>query len=45
MFGLEAWEGAESTSAGVELWSMTKQGQMNTTEMVTPWKQFYSLAV
>ncbi|MGR3969684.1 IS6 family transposase [Shewanella sp. 1180_01] len=42
--GWKSWEGAESTLAGVELWSMIKQGQMNTTEMMTPWEQFYSLA-
>ena len=42
--GWKFWEGAESTPAGVELWSMIKQGQMNTTEMITPWEQFYSLA-
>ncbi|QDF67611.1 IS6 family transposase [Shewanella sp. SNU WT4] len=42
--GWKSWEGAESTLAGVELWSMIKQGQMNTTEKMTPWEQFYSLA-
>ena len=42
--GWKSWEGAESTLAGVELWSMIKQGQMNTTEKMTPWEQFYYLA-
>ena len=42
--GWKSWEGAESTLAGVELWFMIKQGQMNTTEKMTPWEQFYSLA-
>lgn len=41
--GWKSWEGAESTLAGVELWSMIKLGQMDTTEMMTPWEQFYSL--
>lgn len=42
--GCKSWEGAESTLAGVELWSMIKLGQMDTTEEMTPWEQFYSLA-
>ena len=42
--GWKSWEGAESTLAGVELWFMIKQGQMNTTEKMKPWEQFYSLA-
>ena len=42
--GWMSWEGAESTLAGVELCSMIKQGQMNTTEKMTLWEQFYSLA-
>lgn len=42
--GWKSWEGAESTLAGVELWSMIKLGQMDTTEKMTPWEQFYSLA-
>ncbi|MPY24517.1 IS6 family transposase [Shewanella sp. YLB-07] len=42
--GWKSWEGTESTLAGFELWSMIKQGQMNTTEMMTPWEPFYSLA-
>ncbi|GIU51924.1 IS6 family transposase [Shewanella sairae] len=42
--GWKSWKGAESTLAGVELWFMIKQGQMNTTEKMTPWEQFYSLA-
>ncbi|WP_445946530.1 IS6 family transposase [Shewanella sp.] len=42
--GWKSWEGAESTLAGVELWSMIKLGQMDTAEMMTPWEQFYSLA-
>ena len=42
--GWKSWEGAESTLAGVELWSMIKQGQMDTTENMTSWEQFYSLA-
>ena len=42
--GWKSWEGAGSTLAGVELWSMIKQGQMNTTEKMAPWEQFYSLA-
>ena len=41
--GWKSWEGAESTLAGVELWSMIKLGQMDTTENMTPWEQFYSL--
>jgi transposase-like protein len=32
--GWKSWEGAESTLAGVEIWSMIKQGQMNTTERI-----------
>ncbi|MCU8033298.1 MAG: IS6 family transposase [Shewanella sp.] len=42
--GWKSWECAESTLAGVELWFMIKKGQMNTTEKMTPWEQFYSLA-
>ena len=42
--GWKSWEGAESTLTGVELWSMIKLGQMDTTENMTPWEQFYSLA-
>ena len=42
--GWKSWAGAESTIAGVELWSMIKLGQMDTTENMTPWEQFYSLA-
>lgn len=42
--GWKSWEGAESILAGVELWSMIKFGQMYTAEMMTPSKQFYSLA-
>lgn len=42
--GWKSWEGAESTLAGVELWSMIKLRQINTTEKMTPWEQFYSLA-
>ncbi|WP_259649679.1 IS6 family transposase [Shewanella sp. MBTL60-007] len=42
--GWKSWEGAESTLAGVEIWSMIKQGQMDTAENMTPWEQFYSLA-
>ena len=42
--GWKSWEGAESTLAGVELWSMIKLGQMDTTENMTSWEQFYSLA-
>ncbi len=42
--GWKFWEGAESTLTGIELWSMIKLGQMDTTESMTPWEQFYSLA-
>nr|WP_229381131.1 DDE-type integrase/transposase/recombinase [Shewanella psychropiezotolerans] len=42
--GWKSWEGAESTLADIELWSMIKQGQMDTTENITSWEQFYSLA-
>ncbi|WP_254303984.1 IS6 family transposase [Shewanella sp. VB17] len=42
--GWKSWEGAESTLAGVELWSMIKLGQMDTTANMIPWEQFYSLA-
>lgn len=42
--GWKSWAGAESTLDGVELWSMIKLGQMDTTENMTPWEQFYSLA-
>ncbi|AQS36882.1 transposase [Shewanella psychrophila] len=42
--GWKSWKGAESTLAGVELCSMIKLGQMDTTEIMTPWEQFYSLA-
>jgi transposase-like protein len=41
--GWKSWEGAESTLAGVELWSMIKLGQMDTAQMTSPWEQFYSL--
>jgi len=39
--GWKSWEGAESTPAGVELWSIIRQVQMNTTEKMTLWEQFY----
>ena len=42
--GWKSWEGAELTLAGVEQWFMIKQGQMDTTENMTSWEQFYSLA-
>jgi putative transposase len=42
--GWKSWEGATSTLAGVELWSMIKQGQMVAPEEITVWEQFYSLA-
>ena len=42
--GWKSWAGAESTLAGVEVWSMIKKGQMNTSTEMTPWEQFYSLA-
>ncbi len=41
--GWKSWAGAESTLAGVELWSMIKLGQMDTNENMTPWEQFYSV--
>lgn len=43
--GWKSWGGAESTLAGVELRSMIKQGQKDTTEIMIPWEQFYSLAI
>ena len=42
--GWKSWQGAESTLAGVELWSMIKLEQMEKAEGMTSWEQFYSLA-
>ena len=42
--GWKSWEGAESTLAGIEVWSMIKQGQLKNNEGMTSWEQFYSLA-
>lgn len=42
--GWHSWLGAEATLAGVEVWSMIKQGQMKTDHRMTPWETFYSLA-
>ena len=42
--GWKSWQGAESTLAGVELWSMIKLEQMEKVEGMTSWEQFYSLA-
>ncbi len=41
--GWKSWGGTESILASVELWSMIKQGQIDTTEMITLWEQYYAL--
>ncbi|MFC1503562.1 IS6 family transposase [Pseudomonadota bacterium] len=42
--GWKSDEGAEATLAGVELWSMIKNGQLNNPEDLSAWEQFYALA-
>ncbi|WP_299002015.1 hypothetical protein [uncultured Shewanella sp.] len=42
--GWHSWLGVEATLSGVEVWSMLKQGQMNTERNMIPWEQFHSLA-
>ena len=36
--------GAEATIAGVELWQMLRHGQMENSDEMSLWEQFYSLA-
>ena len=42
--GWKSWAGAKATLAGVEVWSMIKQGQMIDSEGMTSCDQFYALA-
>ncbi|RBW67016.1 hypothetical protein DS893_01195 [Vibrionales bacterium C3R12] len=42
--GWKSNEGASSTQAGVELWSITNNGQLNNPEGLSAWEQFYALA-
>ena len=42
--GWKSDKGAEATLAGVELWSMIKNGQLNNPENLSAWEQFYALA-
>ncbi len=37
-------EGASSTLAGVELWSIIKNDQLDNPEGLSAWEQFYALA-
>nr|AKN37471.1 Mobile element protein [Vibrio splendidus] len=38
------YERASSTQAGVELWSIIKNGQLDNPEGLSAWEQFYALA-
>lgn len=40
----QSWSGAENTLAGIEVWNMIKNGQMDCEQGMTPWEQFYALA-
>jgi putative transposase len=42
--GWKSDEGARATLAGVELWSMIKNGQLDNTEFLSIWDEFYALA-
>ena len=42
--GFKSVAGAEATIAGVELWQMLRNGQMEHAGEMTLWEQFYSLA-
>ena len=42
--GFKTVAGAEATIAGVELWQMLRNGQMENAGEMTLWEQFYSLA-
>jgi hypothetical protein len=37
-------EGARATLAGVELWPMIKNGQLDNPECLSVWDEFYALA-
>lgn len=42
--GWKSNKGAEATLAGIELWSLIKNGQLNNPEGLFVWEQFYVLA-
>ncbi|MEH6531243.1 MAG: IS6 family transposase, partial [Photobacterium frigidiphilum] len=42
--GWKSDEGAKATLAGIELWSMIKNGQLDNPEGLPIWEQFYALA-
>ena len=42
--GFKSVAGAEATIAGVELWQMLRHGQLENSDEMSLWEQFYSLA-
>lgn len=42
--GWKSDEGAKATLAGIELWSMIKNGQLDNLNSSSAWDEFYSLA-
>ena len=42
--GFKSVAGAEATIAGVELWQMLRHGQLENSDKMSLWEQFYSLA-
>lgn len=42
--GSKSNEGASSTLAGVELWSIINNGRLDNPEGLSAWEQFYALA-
>jgi putative transposase len=42
--GWKSDEGAKATLAGIELWAMIKNGQLDNPECLSVWGQFYALA-
>ncbi|GAB3515244.1 hypothetical protein GCM10027342_01930 [Photobacterium alginatilyticum] len=44
VLGWKSDEGAVATLAGVELWVMIKNGQLDNPEGLSAWEQFYVLA-
>ncbi len=42
--GWKCDEGAKATLAGVELWSMIKNGQLDNPQCLSVWDEFYALA-
>ncbi|MGF1876951.1 DDE-type integrase/transposase/recombinase, partial [Photobacterium frigidiphilum] len=42
--GWKSDEGAKTTLAGVELWSMIKNGQLDSPDSLSVWDEFYALA-